>query len=99
MGQVKPGQEAAMRAYVEQTLVPLWRAFAGADRVEVLYGVQQDAAGPSIPLVLSVAYKSQAHVDQAMASPARHESRALLPAFYEAFFDEVQLVHTTFELL
>ena len=98
LGQVKTGQEAAMRAYVESDLAPLWRQFAGARRVEVLYGVQQDPKGPEIPLVLSVLYENQAKIEQAMASPARTESRDLLPAFYEQFWDEVRLVHTTFEV-
>lgn len=99
IGTVKDGQEDAMRAYVEATLAPLWRQFAGAHRVEVLFGQVQDPGGPKIPLVLSVAYENQAKIDEAMASPARYESRDLLPDFYETYWDEVRLVHTTYEVL
>ena len=92
-GTVKPGKEAEMRAYVETTLRPLWEAFEGAHRVRVLYGTKSDDKGPNIPLVLEVDYLTQAHLDQAMSSPARYESRDLLPGFYEAYFDEVVLRH------
>ena len=92
-GTVKPGKEAAMRAYVESTLRPLWEAFEGAHRVRVLYGTKSDDKGPNIPLILEIDYLTQEHLDQAMSSPARYESRDLLPAFYEAYFDEVVLRH------
>ena len=92
-GTVKPGKEAAMRAYVESTLRPLWEAFEGAHRVRVLYGTKSDDKGPNIPLILEVDYLTQEHLDQAMSSPARYESRDLLPGFYEAYFDEVVLRH------
>ena len=92
-GTVKPGKEAAMRAYVESTLRPLWEAFEGAHRVRVLYGTKSDDNGPNIPLILEVDYLTQEHLDQAMSSPARYESRDLLPGFYEAYFDEVVLRH------
>lgn len=98
IGQVKPGFEAEMRAYVESDLAPLWRQFSGALRMEVLYGVQQDPKGPEIPLVLSILYENEAKIEEAMASPARFQSRDLLPAFYERFWDQVQLVHTTYEV-
>lgn len=98
LGQVKPGLESEMRAYVENDLAPLWRQFTGAHRVEVLFGQVQDPRGPEIPLVLSVAYETEEHVARAMASPARYESRDLLPAFYDQYFDEVRLVHVTFEV-
>ena len=92
-GTVKDGKEAEMRAYVERVLRPLWEAFEGAHRVRVLYGTKSDDKGPPIPLILEVDYLTQADLDQAMTSPARHESRDLLPGFYEAYFDEVVLRH------
>ena len=111
-GTVKPGQTAAMRAFVEAELAPLWRAFDGAHRVRVLYAAEPDEGGssggkdggeaggergPSVPLILQVDYKSQADLDRAMASAARHRSRAMLPAFYDRFFETVTLRHHTFE--
>jgi hypothetical protein len=92
-GTLKPGKEAEMRAYVERVLRPLWEAFEGAHRVRVLHGTKSDDKGPPIPLILEVDYLTQAHLDQAMASPARVESRDLLPGFYEAFFETVDLRH------
>jgi hypothetical protein len=107
-GTVKPGQTAAMRAFVEAELAPLWRAFDGAHRVRVLYAAEPDdgggagvegggEGGPSVPLILQVDYQSQADLDRAMASDARHRSRAMLSAFYDRFFETVTLRHHTFE--
>ena len=103
-GKVKPGQTDAMRAFVEAELAPLWRAFDGAHRVRVLYAAAPDEGGgaggedgPSVPLILQVDYQSQAGLDRAMASDERHRSRAMLPAFYERFFETVILRHHTFD--
>lgn len=98
-GTVRPGQDAAMRAYVEGTLRPLWEAFEGAHRVRVLYGTHSDDKGPNIPLILEVDYLTQADLNQAMTSPARYASRDLLPGFYDAYFDEVVLRHVSFRSL
>ena len=99
LGTLKPGQEAKMRTYVEQVLAPLWQKFTGAARVEVLFSQTLDSKGPEIPLILSIAYENQAKLEEAMASPARHESRALLPAFYKTYWAKVDLAHITFEVL
>ena len=104
-GTVKPGQTDAMRAYVEAELAPLWRAFDGAHRVRVLYAAEPEDGGgaggedgPSVPLILQVDYQSQADLDRAMASDARHRSRAMLPPFYARFFETVTLRHHRFEV-
>lgn len=104
-GTVKPGQTDAMRAYVEAELAPLWRAFDGAHRVRVLYAAEPDEGGgagredgPFVPLILQVDYQSQADLNRAMASDARHRSRAMLPAFYARFFETVTLHHHSFEV-
>ena len=39
-GRVKPGQEAAMRAYVEAELAPLWRQFQPSEEVRILYAAE-----------------------------------------------------------
>ncbi len=96
-GQVKSGQEAAMRAYVEAELAPLWRKFASAETVEVLYGAEQDPNGPQIPLILAITYADQAAMAEGLASPARYASRDLLPGFYDRFFETVTLYHYVFE--
>ena len=104
-GTVKPGQTAAMRAFVKSELAPLWRAFDGAHQVRVLYAAEPKDGngaggedGPSVPLILQVDYQSHTDLDRAMASDARHRSRAMLPAFCERFFETVTLRHHTFEV-
>ncbi len=92
-GRVKPGKEAAMRAYVETALAPLWRQFQPSEEVRVLYAAE---AG-DIPLVLAVTYVDRAAMEIALDTPARYQSRDMLPAFYERFFDEVTLKHQLYE--
>ena len=64
----------------------------------ILYGTKSDDKGPNIPLILEVDYLTQDHLTQAMSSPARFESRDLLPGFYEAYFDDVVLRHYIYKL-
>ena len=92
-GTVKTGQETAMRAYVDAQLRPLWRQFAGAEEVRVYYGQHQDPDGPAIPLILAITYADEKAMERGLASPARYESRDLLPDFYERYFDSVRLFH------
>lgn len=92
-GRVKPGQEAAMRAYVETELAPLWRQFQPSEEVRVLYAAE---AG-DYPLVLAVTYADHAAMEAALDTPARYQSRDMLPAFYERFFDDITLKHQLFE--
>lgn len=96
-GEIKAGQENAMREYVETQLRPLWNDFQPSVQVRVLYGVEQEPNGPAIPLVLAVTYRNQAAMDEAMDSKARHEARELLPVLYERFFEKITLWHYVFE--
>ena len=96
-GTVKAGEQASMRAWVEANLAPLWRQFAGAEAVQVLYGVEQDANGPVIPLILAITYADEAAMARGLDSPARYTSRDLLPEFYQRFFDDVTLWHYVME--
>jgi hypothetical protein len=86
-GKVREGQEAAFRSYVDNRLVPLWRQFDGAAEVRVLYGSEHDASGPDYPLILAITYPDRAAMEWALASPARYESRDLLPELFERYFD------------
>ena len=95
-GTVKPGRDAEMRSFVEGELAPLWRQCAGADEVRVLFASKLDPQGPVIPCILQITYPNQAAIKQAMASPARHISRDMLPEFYEQFFEDVCLYHYEF---
>lgn len=96
-GAVKPEQDAEMRSYVRSTLLPLWRQFASAEDVQILFGVEQDPSGPNIPLILAITYADETAMERALASPARYASRDLLPEFYERFFETVQLYHYVME--
>ena len=96
-GKLKPGQEAAMRAWVSEHLTPLWRRFACAEEVRVLHGVEQDANGPNIPLILAITYADRDAMQRGLESPARYAAKDLLPELYDRFFDEVVLWHYVME--
>lgn len=96
-GTVKPGSEIAMREFVDEKLKPLWRQFQPSEEVRVLYGVEQEPDGPTIPLVLAVTYRNRESLELAMQSPARHQARDILPELYERFFEEITLWHYVFE--
>lgn len=86
-GTVRPGQAAAFRAYVNERLAPLWRKFDGAEEVRVLFGAERDAKAPEIALILAITYPDKDAMARALASPARYESRDLLPELFEHYFD------------
>jgi hypothetical protein len=92
-GKVKDGKQAEMRAWVSQHLTPLWRKFACAQEVRVLYGIEQDENGPTIPLILAITYADHDAMEKGVSSPARYEAKELLPELYERFYDEVELWH------
>lgn len=92
-GTVKHGKEEEMRAWVSANLTPLWRKFACAEEVRVLYGIDQDPDGPNIPLILAITYADRAAMEIGVNSPARHAAKALLPQLYEQFYDKVELWH------
>lgn len=69
-GQVREGQAAAMRTYVEEVLAPLWRQFDGAEDVRIMFAVEQDDGGPEIPLILAITYPDRAAMARALDSPA-----------------------------
>ncbi len=96
-GIVKDGQTEAMRAYVNEKLVPLWRQFACAETVRVMFGDEQDPNGPTIPIILAISYADEVAMKAALDSPARYTSRDLLPELYETYFDDVKLYHYTME--
>ena len=94
VGQPRPGMEDAMRAYVHEKLAPLWRQFDGAAKVELLWTEANDPNGDDIPLTLAVTYEDEAAMAKALDSPARYESRDLLPEFFATYFDG-KLLHYT----
>ena len=91
-GRVRPGMDSGMRGYVNDVLAPLWRQFDGAHTVQVMFGVEQDPDGPSFPLVLAITYLEAATMARRLASPARYNSRDLLPEFFAKYIDR-KLLH------
>jgi len=85
-----------MRRYVESELQPLWQQFQPSEKVQVLYGFEQEPNGPTIPLALAVTYLDEECMKKAMDSKARSDARNLLPAFQERFFEDVCLWHYVF---
>ena len=98
IGTVRTGAETQMRRYVEDELAPLWRQFDGAAAVRVLWNIKGDPNAENIPLALQVDYHCRDDLDRAMASPARYQSRDMLPDFYDAYWDQVRLEHHEFEV-
>lgn len=98
VGRVKSGQWDAMRAYAEEALIPLWKQFDAAQDVRVTFGIENDPDGPEIPLTLAISYADEAGMAAGLASDARYASRDLLAGFYEAYFDDVKLLHYVAEI-
>ena len=99
VGTVKAGQWDTMRAYAEATLIPLWKQFDGAHEVRVFFAKENDPNGLEIPLTLAITYADGAGMARGLASDARYASRDLLPAFYDAYFDDVKLLHYVLEVV
>ncbi len=85
-GAVHPGQTEAFRAAVLAELLPLWRAFPGATKVQVCFADARDAGAPEYPLILAISYPDAAALDAALASPVRAESRAATDSVLGRFF-------------
>ncbi|NNK78080.1 MAG: hypothetical protein HKP40_05135 [Litoreibacter sp.] len=92
-GAVRPGAEAEMREFVNTRLTPLWRQFACAEEVRVLFGKEQDPDGPVIPLILAITYADEEAMAKALDSPARHAAKDILPELYERFLPDAKLYH------
>ncbi len=96
-GTLKPDCEEGMRDFIDRKLAPLWQQFQPSQEVRILYGLEQEPNGPTIPLVLAVIYENEEAMALAMNSDARHEARKILPELYEQFFEEINLWHYVFE--
>ncbi|MCB1451218.1 MAG: hypothetical protein KDJ67_14055 [Nitratireductor sp.] len=86
-GSVKPGKTEAFRAAVEERLVPLWKQFAGAREVRVMFGEERDEGAPEFPLILAISYPDRAAMELALASPARAKSREVTGEIVAELFD------------
>ena len=61
-----------------------------------MFGVEQDLDGPSYPLKLAITYPDAVAMARGLASPARYESRDLLPNFFAKYIDG-KLLHYVME--
>ena len=61
-----------------------------------MFGVEQDPDAPSYPLKLAITYPDAAAMARDLASPARYESRDLLPNFFTKYIDG-KLLHYVME--
>lgn len=95
-GTIRPGREQAFRGYVEEKLVPLWRAFPGVREVRVLHAVDRDEGAPAFAMILSTTYDDREALARALASSVRYESRELTKGLLEMF--EGHIHHHVFEL-
>ena len=69
-----------------EKLVPLWRRFPKAVRVEVLREVEAEDGSHRYPMVLEITYPDRAAVAEALASAVRTESREVTKGLSQ-FFD------------
>ena len=88
--------DSEMGAYVNDVLAPLWWQLDGAQTERVVFSEEQDLNGPSHPLILAITYSDAAAMARGLASPARYESRDLLPNFFAKYIDG-KLLHYVME--
>ena len=94
-GRIKPGHEAHFLKVFREQLMPMWQEFPHATNIRLLPVVASDPGSPAIALVQSIDYPSVAHLEEALASPARAKARALTLELMELF--EGRLYHLVSE--
>lgn len=94
-GRVRPGMEAAFRQYVSGTMVPLWSRFPHLRELRVSGQESSDVWEPAYPLVMAMRFDNHDELEQALASPARAESRQASAQLLEMF--EGTVFHTVFK--
>ena len=95
-GVIRPGREAEFDDYVTQKLVPLWRRFPKAVRVEVLREVEAEDGSHRYPMVLEITYPDRGAVADALASAVRTESREVTKGLSQ-FFDG-RIFHVVYQV-
>jgi hypothetical protein len=95
-GSIHAGQEAAFRAYVAETLMPMWLQFPGVREVRVLYNIERDEGAPAYAMALSTMYDSREALAAALESPVRYESREATKGLLAMFDGHIH--HHVFDL-
>jgi hypothetical protein len=95
-GSIHAGKEEAFRAYVAETLMPMWLAFPGIREVRVLYNLERDEGAPPYSMALSTMYESREALAEALDSPIRYESREATKGLLAMFDGHIH--HHVFDL-
>ncbi|MBA8839625.1 MULTISPECIES: hypothetical protein [unclassified Ochrobactrum] len=95
-GEIHAGREDAFKAYVAETLMPMWLQFPGIRDVRVLYAVERDEGAPSYPMVLWTVYDGRQALAEALESPIRYESREATKGLLAMFDGHIH--HHVFDL-
>ena len=95
-GRLTRGRETEFDAYINERLVPLWKQFPGATRVEILREVEAEDGSHRYPLVLQTTYPQRDAIEKALATKVRFESREMTKGLL-AMFDG-RVFHVVYEL-
>jgi len=85
-GSVKEGHTMDFRNFVNEKLVPVWKQFAGAQEVRVMFGEERDEGAPEFPLILAITYPDRAAMTRALSSDAREVSKNITGELVDQFF-------------
>ena len=80
--------------YWRDNLPPLWRAFPNLLELCVLRDIESDCADSRFPLVMAMRFESRNHIEEALASPTRWDSKETSKKLFEMF--EGSVIHTVF---
>ena len=80
--------------YWRDDLAPLWSLFPNSLELRVLRDIESDCADSSFPLVMAMRFESRNHIEEALASPTRWDSKETSKKLFEMF--EGPVIHTVF---
>ena len=84
-GTIKSGMEEDFHNHWRDNLVPLWSAFPHLLGLRVLRDISSDCAESRFPLVMAMRFESRNHIEEALASPTRWESKETSKKLFEMF--------------
>lgn len=84
-GRIKDGCEERFFAEIRTRLVPIWRRFPHARNIRLLRIASSDADARPIAMIQQIDYPSMEALEEALASPARAEARAVTMELMEMF--------------
>ena len=93
-GTIVPGREKAFYAYVTDTMMAVWQAFPGLERLEVLKGHSAEL-DRAYPLITVFAFADRPTLEAALVSPERHRSLEATKGLLEMF--DGKIVHVVTE--